>query len=191
MKKNLIKLFILGSVITFFLFVLFLGVNVNAEEVENTEPTTQETTDENSEVLNNEEETETNVVEEIQEETNSVFEYFKSWTASDIKAWIGVLATKLGIDTLTILGLVFYFIRAKVREAKQTEFYNELITKLDAEHQKKVEELIAEFDSKLAEVQNAVIDTLNAQDEAKRQEAEQNLDTLKAQIENIKADIEK
>ena len=191
MKKNLIKLFILGSVITSFLFVLFLGVNVNAEEVENTEPTTQETTDENSEVLNNEEETETNVVEEIQEETNSVFEYFKSWTASDIKAWIGVLATKLGIDTLTILGLVFYFIRAKVREAKQTEFYNELITKLDAEHQKKVEDLIAEFDSKLAEVQNAVIDTLNAQDEAKRQEAEQNLDTLKAQIENIKADIEK
>ena len=191
MKKNLIKLFILGSVITSFLFVLFLGVNVNAEEVENTEPTTQETTDENSEVLNNEEETETNVVEEIQEETNSVFEYFKSWTASDIKAWIGVIATKLGIDTLTILGLVFYFIRAKVREAKQTEFYNELITKLDAEHQKKVEDLIAEFDSKLAEVQNAVIDTLNAQDEAKRQEAEQNLDTLKAQIENIKADIEK
>ena len=191
MKKNLIKLFILGSVITSFLFVLFLGVNVNAEEVENTEPTTQETTDENSEVLNNEEETETNVVEEIQEETNSVFEYFKTWTASDIKAWIGVLATKLGIDTLTILGLVFYFIRAKVREAKQTEFYNELIAKLDAEHQKKVEDLIAEFDSKLAEVQNAVIDTLNAQDEAKRQEAEQNLDTLKAQIENIKADIEK
>ena len=105
--------------------------------------------------------------------------------------WIGVIATKLGIDTLTILGLVFYFIRAKVRESKQTEFYNELITKLDAEHQKKVEDLIAEFDSKLAEVQNAVIDTLNAQDEAKRQEAEQNLDTLKAQIENIKADIEK
>lgn len=191
MKKNLIKLFILGSVITSFLFVLFLGVNVNAEEVENTEPTTQETTAENSEVSNNEEETETNVVDEIQEETNSVFEYFKSWTASDIKAWIGVLATKLGIDTLTILGLVFYFIRTKVREAKQTEFYNELITKLDAEHQKKVEDLIAEFDSKLAEVQNAVIDTLNAQDEAKRQEAEQNLDTLKAQIENIKADIEK
>lgn len=191
MKKNLIKLFVLGSVITSFLFVLFLGVNVNAEEVENTEPTTQETTTENSEALNNEEETETNVVEEIQEETNSVFEYFKSWTASDIKAWIGVLATKLGIDTLTILGLVFYFIRAKVREAKQTEFYNELITKLDTEHQKKVEDLIAEFDSKLAEVQNAVIDTLNAQDEAKRQEAEQNLDTLKAQIENIKADIEK
>lgn len=191
MKKNLIKLFVLGSVITSFLFVLFLGVNVNAEEVENTEPTTQETTTENSEALNNEEETETNVVEEIQEETNSVFEYFKSWTASDIKAWIGVLATKLGIDTLTILGLVFYFIRAKLREAKQTEFYNELITKLDAEHQKKVEDLIAEFDSKLAEVQNAVIDTLNAQDEAKRQEAEQNLDTLKAQIENIKADIEK
>ena len=187
MKKNLIKLFVLGSVITSFLFVLFLGVNVNAEEVENTEPTTTE----NSETLNNEEETETNVVEEIQEETNSVFEYFKTWTASDIKAWIGVIATKLGIDTLTILGLVFYFIRAKVREAKQTEFYNELIAKLDAEHQKKVEDLIAEFDSKLAEVQNAVIDTLNAQDEAKRQEAEQNLDTLKAQIENIKADIEK
>lgn len=187
MKKNLIKLFVLGSVITSFLFVLFLGVSVNAEEVENTESTTTE----NSETLNNEEETETNVVEEIQEETNSVFEYFKTWTASDIKAWIGVIATKLGIDTLTILGLVFYFIRAKVKEAKQTEFYNALITQLDAEHQKKVEDLIAEFDSKLAEVQNAVVDTLNAQDEAKRQEAEQNLDTLKAQIENIKADIEK
>ena len=177
MKKNLIKLFILGSVITSFLFVLFFGFNVNAEEVENTEPTTQEQVNE--------------VVDDVQEETNSVFEYFKSWTASDIKAWIGVLAAKLGIDTLTILGLVFYFIRVKVRESRQTEFYKELITKLDAEHQKKVEDLIAEFDSKLEEVQNAVVDTLNAQDEAKRKEAEANLDTLKAQIEAIKTDIEK
>ena len=177
MKKNLIKLFILGSVITSFLFVLFLGFNVNAEEVENTDPTTQEQVNE--------------VVDEVQENTNEIIEYFKSWTMDDIKAWIGVIATKLGIDTLTILGLVFYFIRVKIKEARQTEFYKDLVTKMDAEHQKKVEDLIAEFDSKLEEVQKAVVDTLNAQDEAKRIEAEQNLDTLKAQIEAIKTDIEK
>ena len=177
MKKNLIKLFILGSVITSFLFVLFLGFNVNAEEVEDTEPTTQEQVNE--------------VVDEVQENTNEIIEYFKSWTMDDIKAWIGVIATKLGIDTLTILGLVFYFIRVKIKEARQTEFYKDLVTKMDAEHQNKVEELITEFDSKLEEVQKAVVDTLNAQDEAKRKEAEQNLDTLKAQIEAIKTDIEK
>ena len=182
MKKNFIKLFILGSVITSFLFVLFLGFNVNAEEVENTEPTTQETT--TQEQVND-------VVDEVQENTNEIIEYFKGWTMDDIKAWIGVIATKLGIDTLTILGLVFYFIRVKVRESRQTEFYKDLVTKMDAEHQKKVEDLIAEFDSKLEEVQKAVVDTLNAQDEAKRKEAEQNLDTLKAQIEAIKTDIEK
>ena len=147
MKNNLIKLFILGSVITSFLFVLFLGFNVNAEEVENTEPTTQEQVNE--------------VVDEVQENTNEIIEYFKSWTMDDIKAWIGVIATKLGIDTLTILGLVFYFIRVKVRESRQTEFYKDLVTKMDAEHQKKVEDLIAEFDSKLEEVQKAVVDTLN------------------------------
>ena len=185
MKKNLIKLFILGSVITSFLFVLFLGFDVNAEEVENTEPTTQETTIKTNVQEVNE------AVDEVQENTNEIIEYFKGWTMDDIKAWIGVIATKLGIDTLTILGLVFYFIRVKVRESRQTEFYKELVTKMDAEHQKKVEDLIAEFDSKLEEVQNAVVDTLNAQDEAKRKEAEQNLDTLKAQIEAIKTDIEK
>lgn len=185
MKKNLIKLFILGSVITSFLFVLFLGFNVNAEEVENTEPTTQETTIETNVQEVNE------VVDEVQENTNEIIEYFKSWTMDDIKAWIGVIATKLGIDTLTILGLVFYFIRVKIKEARQTEFYKDLVTKMDVEHQKKVEDLVAEFDSKLEEVQKAVVDTLNAQDEAKRKEAEQNLDTLKAQIEAIKTDIEK
>ena len=96
MKKNLIKLFILGSVITSFLFVLFLGFNVNAEEVENTEPTTQETTIETNVQEVNE------VVDEVQENTNEIIEYFKGWTMDDIKAWIGVIATKLGIDTLTI-----------------------------------------------------------------------------------------
>lgn len=190
--KKFIKLFVLGSVITSFLLCLFFGFSVNAEEVENTEPTTQEEQPEVQEQETTTTQEEVNqVIDEAQANTNEIIEYFKGWTMGDIKAWISVACTKLGIDTLTILGFVIYFIRSKVKDYKQNEFYKELTSKMDAEHQAKMEELIAEFDFKLEEVQKAVVDTLNQQDEAKRKEAEANLDTLKAQIENLKADIEK
>jgi hypothetical protein len=185
MKNKIVKLFILGSVITSFLFVLFFGFNVNAEEAPTTDETpTQEVVEEEVEVV---EETPTKQEEEI----NGFIEYFKSWKVEDIKAWVILIASKLGVDAVSLLVLVIYIIRLRLKNIKEDEKYQALKTKLDVEHQKQVEDLMNEFNEKLAEIQASVIDTIKAQDEAKKEEIKGNIATLKNQLDNIKADIEK
>lgn len=179
MKNKIVKLFILGSVITSFLFVLFFGFNVNAEEnAEPQEETTQEVVEPTQEEVK-------------EEETNGFIEYFKDWKVEDIKAWVVVIMSKLGIDAATLLVLVIYIIRLRLKNIKEDEKYQALKTKLDVEHQKQVEDLMNEFNEKLAEIQASVIDTIKAQDEAKKEEIKGNISVLKNQLDNIKADIEK
>ena len=110
MKKNTFIKVLIGVVATSFILVMaFLVAGItHAEE------TTQEAT----------------------KEASNVVEWLKTWSIDDIKAWIVVLASKLGIDVTLLFTLAIALIRTKVREARTTEFYKELIAKLDAEHQK-------------------------------------------------------
>lgn len=194
MKKKTIFKVILGSVIASFLFVFtFMLVNpVHAEEVENTTPATTETT-------TNEEETTTTTIDttpsEVVEQTNTALktavDFIKNFSSDDARAWFIALCTKLGIDTALLFGLAFGLLRTRLKEHRQSEFYKELMAKMDAQHQEKVEQLVQEFDNKLIEVQNVVTDSIKQLDEKKRKEAEDDIAVLKNNLETLKAEIEK
>ena len=165
MKKNTFIKVLIGVAATSFILVMaFLVAGItHAEE------TTQEAT----------------------QEASNVVDWLKTWSIDDIKAWIVVLASKLGIDVTLLFTLAIALIRTKVREARTTEFYKELIAKLDAEHQKKVEDMILEFDEKLAKVEATVTDSIKMLDEKKRKEADDEIAVLKNKLEEIKIETEK
>lgn len=196
-NKKFVKLFILGSVITSFLFVLFFGVNVNAEEIE-----TPNTENETTEVVENETPTTDEQTQEQEEQnqeqpveqtnnSNGFIEYFSGWSVDNVKAWVVGLIAKTGLDAGVLLVLVIYLLKLRIKNIKDSEKYQELKASLDAEHQKEVERIEKSFDDRLAEIQAYIVDYVKQQDEAKKEEIKGNIATLKTQLDNIKADIEK
>jgi len=166
MKSNkLVKVFI-GSMIATFIFVFaFTFTSVFAAEGET-----------------------------ANEEANAVktaVEWIKTWSVDDLKGWIIGVFSFLGINALTFFGLAISLIRTKVREHKQSQFYQELIAKLDADHQKKVEDLIEKFNSKLDGVQESVNQTIESLDEKKKEEAKTNIEVLKKNLDEIKVELDK
>lgn len=171
MKNNRLFKVILGVAITSFIFALcfaFGGVFA-AEEVAATEETTEEAT---------------GVIV-------SALDWFKQIDAEAVKGWLGGLIAYLGANILVILALVIKIIMSKSKEYKQSQFYQELITKMDADHQKKVEELIESFNTKLDGVQASLNDTIVNLDEKKKEEAKTNIEVLKKNLDDIKVDLEK
>lgn len=166
MKSNkLVKIFI-GSMIATFIFVFaFTFTSVFAAEGET-----------------------------ASEEANAVktaIEWIKTWSVDDLKGWIIGVFSFLGVNAITLFGLALSLIRTKIREHKQSQFYQELIAKLDADHQKKVEDLIEKFNSKLDGVQESVNQTIESLDEKKKEEAKTNIEVLKKNLDEIKVELDK
>ena len=174
MKTKTIVKVILGVLITSFIFVLsFMITGVcHAEEVEAVE-----------EAVENVEATQTTI--------QTAIEWLKSFSADDIKGWFIAFCVKFGIDTTILLTLAIALIRVKLGHISQEKLYQDLIAKLDAQHQEKVEQLIKEFDTKLEEVNKNVVDSINQLDDEKRKEAESDIAVVKDKLTQLKAEIEK
>ena len=132
--------------------------------------------------------------ETAKEETNAAqtaWEWVKTWSVDDLKGWIIGTFSFLGVNATVLFGLAISLIRTKLKEHKQSEFYKELIAKLDADHQAKVENMMQEFIDKLDGVQASVNQTIESLDEKKKEEAKTSIEVLKKNLDEIKVEVEK
>ena len=132
--------------------------------------------------------------DEVNEEESAVqtaIEWVRTWSVDDLKGWIIGAFSFLGVNATVLFGLAITLVRTKVREHKQSEFYKELITKLDVEHQEKVEKMMQEFIDKLDGVQASVNDTIESLDEKKKEEAKTSIEVLKKNLDEINVEVEK
>ena len=163
MKNNRLFKILLGGLITSFLLVMCFTFTLTFAE---------EATEEESKI-------------------QTAIEWVKTWSVNDLKGWIIGAFSFLGVNATVLFGLAISLIRTKVKEHKQSEFYKELIAKLDAEHQKKVEDMMQEFIDKLDGVQASVNDTIESLDEKKKEEAKTSIEVLKKNLDEIKVEVEK
>ena len=181
-----IKILLGSIVLALGFFFCFCMVSVNAEELP--------ATDEQQEVVN-EEVTETTEQEEEQEEVvedvKSALAWFKSLDAESVKGWLIAIASYLGANVFVLLALVIKLILAKTKEYKQTEFWNQVVAKMDQEHQEKVEKLVEEFNAKMVELQDELKQEMAKLDDEKKKVAANNIAVLKDNLNDIKEDLEK
>ncbi len=194
MKRHL-KVLIAGAMMigAFFFGAFALSSNVYAEEVNNTESNTtevveQEQKPETTESTSNEVADTTND-EEIKEDGQFV-KWLKSLNMDDFRAWIIALFSYLGINFGLVVSMLIYFVRNKIREAKENKYYTDLISQLDAKHQKEIEDLMASFDEKLGELNTNVIDVIKKQNSEKREIAKNNVDEMRAALGEIKVNLD-
>ena len=168
-----------------FLFCFYV-VSVNAE----TEPVV----DEQQEVVENQEQQETEQPEEqeeVKEDVKSALAWFKSLDAESVKGWLIAIASYLGANVLVLLALVIKLVLSKTKEYKQTEFWNQVVAKMDQEHQEKVEKLVEEFNAKMVELQGDLKQEIAKLDDEKKKVAANNIAVLKDNLQTIKEDLEK
>lgn len=182
-----IKLFIASVVLALGFFLCFCVVSVNAEELPQ---------DEQQEVVENQEQQETEQPteqeqEEIKQEVKNALDWFKSLDAEAVKGWLIGLVAYLGANILVLLFFIVKLILSKTKEYKQTELWNQVVAKMDAEHQEKVENLIKEFNTKMETLQNELKEEINKLDDEKKQVAANNIAILKDNLNDIKVDLEK
>ena len=184
--------FLFGSIVLAlgFLFCV-VGLSVNAEtEAE------QPATDETQEVVENQEQQETEQPqeeeqEEVVEDVKSALAWFKSLDAESVKGWLIAIASYLGANVLVLLALVIKLVLSKTKEYKQTEFWNQVVAKMDQEHQEKVEKLVEEFNAKMVELQDELKQEMAKLDDEKKKVAANNIAVLKDNLNTIKEDLEK
>lgn len=128
--------------------------------------------------------------EAIGEQVNSILNWLKSVNMDDVRGWLIALCAKLGIDTATLFAFLIYYVKSKAKEAKDSKFYQDLIAKLDAEHQQKVEEITGEFNEKLDVLANTLTDYIKKQNSEKRQEAQKNVDIMKDALSEVKVNLD-
>lgn len=185
--KKFIKLLIAGTMmISAFFFGAFVFTTHAAE------PTVEETT---SEVIETEAPAEEDIidskeVEKIVDTANSFMAWVKQLDMQEVKTWIIAFMAKLGIDTALILSMLIYIVRSKLKEAKDSKFYKDLMAKMDAEHQKQIEDLIKSFDEKLQKLNSNVIDSIKKQNSEKRELAKNNVDEMRAALGEIKVNLD-
>lgn len=132
--------------------------------------------------------------EETQEAQNtfqSAIDCIKSWSVDDLKGLIIGAFSFLGVNSAIFLSMAIALIKIRLTKVQQDKFYTELKAKLDAEHQKEVDDLLKSIDTKLTESQNIILDEVKNLDEKKKAEAESNIEVLKNNLENIKVELEK
>lgn len=179
--------FLFASVVLalgFFLCLFFLPIGVKAETVEPQIDTTQE-------VATNEETTETTEQEEVKKDIQTAFDWLKQIDAESVKGWLVAFVVTVGVAALIIAVLVVALILAKTKNYKQTELYNQVVTKMDAEHQKKMEEKADEFNKGLAGLQETLKQEIVKLDDEKKEVARNNIAILKTNLDDIKEDLEK
>ena len=170
MKNKLFKMFLIMGIFALVLALFFNASNLLVFAAE-------------SEEIANE------AVENV-EVTNTLFNWLQSLNMDDIRSWVAAIFVKLGIDTTLIISCVIYIVRAKIKEAKQTAFYNELLSKLDEKNAKKVEEIAQSFDAKLEKLNNDFSNILKKQNAEKREEAKATVDQARAALSDIKITLD-
>lgn len=196
MRKNtLIKLFVFMGFAVMALFAFIIPTW--ADEVEPTQTTT--TTTENQETeepstttidINPAVSVEIETPEETEEESAFV-KWIKSLDTDTVKGWIITLMAKLGIDTAVLFAMLIYFVKSKVKDAKTSKFYNDLISKMDAEHQKELEKVTNEFVTRLEELQAQVTNEIKKANSDERKQAKDNVDKMKAALNEITVELDK
>ena len=193
MRKNtLIKLFVFIGFAFMALFAFIIPTW--ADEVEPTQTTTTAeepattTIDINPAVsveIETPEETET------AEEDSAFVKWIKSLDTDTVKGWIITLMAKLGIDTAVLFAMLIYFVKSKVKDAKTSKFYNDLISKMDAEHQKELEKVTNEFVTRLEELQAQVTNEIKKANSEERQQVKDDVAKMKAAMDEITISLDK
>lgn len=165
-NKRVWKLFILVSIFTLVLTVsLTLGFSVFAAEEETTQAT--------------------------QLATDKFIDWVKNLDMSAIRGYAAGIIAYLSGNLLLILGLVIKIVLNKTKEIKTQEFYQNLIAKMDAEHQKKMEEQEARIENKLESISQAVTDELKRQNSEKRINAKESVEQMRKHLDDINIELDK
>ena len=175
------KLFVLGSVITSFLFVLFFGFNVNAEETpESTETPTQEVAEQ---VYNKEDEKINEVVEFIQtlnkDELLGMLDTVKNWfIAIGITGGFTLLAA--------IIGLIAAIVKLKNEKIRNSQLTED-------EKQKRIEDNNKTQDTIVKECENIkllLLDFMNGLEDKDKEQVVSNIANVKARLLELKNEDE-
>lgn len=164
-NKRVWKLFILVSIFTLVL-TLSLTLGFQAFAAEETAQTTQPATE-------------------------KFIDWVKNLDMSAIRGYAAGLIAYLSGNLLLILGLVIKIVLNKTKEIKTQEFYQNLIAKMDAEHQKKMEEQEARIENKLESISQAVTDELKRQNSEKRINAKESVEQMRKHLDDINIELDK
>ena len=168
-NKRVWKLFILVSIFTLVLTVsLTLGFSVFAAEEETAEAT-----------------------QEAAKTTEKFIDWVKNLDMSAIRGYATGLIAYLSANLLLILGLVIKIVLSKTQQIKNEKFYQDLMAKMDAEHQKKMEEQAASFENKLESISNAITDELKRQNSEKRINAKESVEQMRKHLDDINIELDK
>lgn len=176
------KLFVLGCVITSFLFVLFFGFNVNAEEApESTETPTQEV--ENAESNEGEEEKINKLVDFVQ----SLNEDELVGMINEVKTWF------ISLGIVGIVGILTAVISliAAITKLRNEKIRNSNLTKEEAE--KRVEDNNKTQDTIVKECDNIkllLLDFMNGLEDGEKEQVKSNIANVKARLLELKNDDE-
>ena len=178
------KLFVLGCVITSFLFVLFFSFNVNAEEApESTETHTQEV-----------ENVETNEVDEEKEKINKLVDFVQSLNEDELVGMINEVKTWfISLGIVGIVGILTAIISliAAITKLRNQKIINSNLTKEEAE--KRVEDNNKTQDTIVKECDNIkllLLDFMNGLDDSEKEQVKSNIANVKARLLELKNDEE-
>ena len=174
--KKLFKLFVASAMIIGAFLVGTLFFTAHAEELPAEETTT---------VLV--ESTESNTTSDTK---SDFYHWIKSVDFATIKNWAVAFIAKCGIDTSVLIVMLIYFVKTKLNEAKNNEKYQKFKEQLDAEHQKKIEEIETKFNEQLTKLNTILLDTIKKQNSEKREIAKNNVDEMRAALGEIKVNLD-
>lgn len=182
MKNNIVKLFILGSIITSFLFVLFFGFNVNAEETPTPqEETTQEVVEPTQEEAKEEEEKINAIVDFLsklnKDELMNIITTLKNWLIA-----IGVVGT---ISLLTaIVGLIAALAKLKNEKIRNSQLTEQEQNKRIEDNNKTQDVIVKEVDS----VKLLLLDFMNGLSDKDKEQVSSNIANVKARLLELNKD---
>ena len=180
--KKYFKILVLSTILVSAFLFGFLGFNTYAEEEGPIELTPSTEVVESSEAPASQETTDT--------EESGLFAWFKDIDVETAKTWLIAFLAKAGIDTIIFLILLVHFIRNKIKENRESEKYSETMAKLNAQHQKEIEDLLDSIDAKLAINNETLTQTIKKQNSEKRELAKENVDTMRAALGEIKVNLD-
>lgn len=175
MRKNLVKFILLGSIITSFLFILFLGFNVNAEEVENTnpEPETQEV------VENTEEAKEDEKINEIVDFLSKLNKDELMGIITSLKNWIIAIGFIGVIALLTaLIGLIAAIAKLHNEKIRNSQLREEEKAKRVEDNNKTVETIKEEING----MKMLLLEYTNGLDDKDKKQVQSNIANVQARL---------
>jgi Na+-transporting methylmalonyl-CoA/oxaloacetate decarboxylase gamma subunit len=174
MRKNLVKFILLGSIITSFLFILFLGFNVNAEEVENTnpEPETQE-------VVENTEEAKEEKINEIVDFLSKLNKDELMGIITSLKNWIIAIGVTGVIALLTaLIGLIAAIAKLHNEKIRNSQLREEEKAKRVEDNNKTVETIKEEING----MKMLLLEYTNGLDDKDKKQVQSNIANVQARL---------